>query len=248
MNKPDQKLWEGLAPETRALLHTREYAARDLADRLREPGVEVGELFSASRDEAFLKRAWIPGVEIFERTIHTQPHRGVFGEFARRDEGMLKQIGLWPAQWATARMFVGTAKGFHIHPPRVPKGRAAAEWFRELFADGAQDYAARPYDQEQWDVIFFVQGRVEFILRDARAGMNPRIMRFFIDGDNRRSGHNAGVVVPAGVAHAMRVEGNEDAIMVYGTTTSFHPEFEGRIASEIETASLPASWTAFLRS
>jgi hypothetical protein len=42
------------------------------------------------------------------------------------------------------------------------------------------------------------------------------------------------------------VEGSEDAITVYGTSTSFHPEFEGRIASEIETAKLPESWERFL--
>jgi hypothetical protein len=42
------------------------------------------------------------------------------------------------------------------------------------------------------------------------------------------------------------VEGAEDVIMVYGTSTIFHPEFEGRIASEIETAELPESWQKFL--
>jgi hypothetical protein len=34
--------------------------------------------------------------------------------------------------------------------------------------------------------------------------------------------------------------------MVYGTSTIFVPEFEGRIASEIETAELPESWRKFL--
>jgi hypothetical protein len=34
--------------------------------------------------------------------------------------------------------------------------------------------------------------------------------------------------------------------MVYGTSTTFHPEFEGRIASEVETAKLPESWQMFL--
>jgi dTDP-4-dehydrorhamnose 3,5-epimerase-like enzyme len=71
-------------------------------------------------------------------------------------------------------------------------------------------------------------------------------MRFFIDGDNHPSGNNVGVVVPPGVAHAIRVEGSEDVIMVYGTSTAFHPEFEGRIASEIEAATLPESWERFL--
>ncbi|HEV2046333.1 MAG TPA: hypothetical protein VGQ95_07015, partial [Chthoniobacterales bacterium] len=83
-------------------------------------------------------------------------------------------------------------------------------------------------------------------LRDARAGLPPRIMRFFVDGDNHRSRSNVGVVVPPGVAHAIRAEGSEDVIMIYGTSTTFHPEFEGRIASEIETAELPESWEKFL--
>ena len=71
-------------------------------------------------------------------------------------------------------------------------------------------------------------------------------MRFFVDGDNHRSSNNVGVVVPPGVAHAICVEGSEDVIMVYGTSTSFRPEFEGRIASEIENAGLPESWERFL--
>jgi dTDP-4-dehydrorhamnose 3,5-epimerase-like enzyme len=72
-------------------------------------------------------------------------------------------------------------------------------------------------------------------------------MRFFVDGDNHRCGNNIGVVVPPGVAHAIRAEASEDVIMVYGTSTTFNPEFEGRIASEIETAQLPESWQKFLR-
>jgi dTDP-4-dehydrorhamnose 3,5-epimerase-like enzyme len=248
MNKPDKKLWEGITPEAQALLRTREYSSATIAERLRDPGVDVSELLSADRNDSVLQTAWIPGVEVFARTVHAQPHRGVFGEFVRRDEGVLKEIGLWPVQWAAARMFAGTAKGFHIHPPSIPEGADAAEWFRKIFSKSGGNYSSRPYEKEQWDVIFFVQGRVEVFLRDLRAGLDSRGMRFFIDGDNRRGRSNAGMVVPAGVAHAMRVEGTEDVIMVYGTSTSFHPEFEGRIASEIETAALPESWASFLRS
>ena len=58
--------------------------------------------------------------------------------------------------------------------------------------------------------------------------------------------NNVGVVIPPGVAHAIRVEGAEDVIMVYGTSTIFHPEFEGRIASDVESAALPESWQKFL--
>src|SRR5260370_35473872 len=94
--------------------------------------------------------------------------------------------------------------------------------------------------------MFFLQGRVEMILCDVRASFSKRIMRFFIDGDNHQSSNNVGVVVPPGVAHAIRAESSEDVIMVYGTSTIFHPEFEGRIASEIETAQLPDSWQRFL--
>ncbi len=248
MNKPDKKLWEGITPEAQALLQTRDYSSATVAERLLHPGVEVSELLSADRNDSVLKAAWIPGVEVFARTVHAQPHRGVFGEFVRRDEGVLKEIGLWPVQWAASRMFAGTAKGFHIHPPSIPEGADAAEWFGKLFSKSGASYGSRPYDKEQWDVIFFVQGRVEVFLRDVRAGLDGRVMRFFIDGDNRRGRSNAGMVVPAGVAHAMRVEGSEDVIMVYGTSTSFHPEYEGRIASEIETAALPESWASFLRS
>ena len=92
-----------------------------------------------------------------------------------------------------------------------------------------------------------VQGVGEMILREARDGMPARTMRLIVDGDNHRGSNNVGVVVPPGVAHAIRVEGSEDLIMVYGTSTSFRPEFEGRIASEVETAQLPESWQKFLK-
>ena len=92
--------------------------------------------------------------------------------------------------------------------------------------------------------FFSGTGRDDFV-RCAR-WFFKRIMRFFIDGDNHQSSNNAGVVVPPGVAHAIRVEGSEDVIMVYGTSTVFHPEFEGRIASEVESAELPEAWREFL--
>ncbi len=187
-------------------------------------------------------------MEIFSRAIHSQRHRGVFGEFVRRDEGVLAKIGFWPKQWSAARMFAPSAKGFHVHPPSIPPDTTAEKWLRRLFMHRPQNYALRRYDDEQWDVMFFLQGRVEMILCDVRAGFSKRIMRFFIDGDNYQSSNNVGVVVPPGVAHAIRVEGSEDVIMVYGTSTVFHPEFEGRIASEVESADLPEFWQGFLGS
>src|SRR5437763_6499204 len=246
MSNPDSKLWQGLTAETRTALALRDYSAQSFAQQLASAGIEAGKLASADRTKAEVREAWIPGVEIFPRTIHSQRHRGVFGEFVRRDEGVLAKVGFWPKQWSAARMFAPSAKGFHVHPPSIPPDTTAEKWLRRLFMRGPQNYSLRRYDDEQWDVMFFLQGRVEMILCDVRAGFSKRIMRFFIDGDNHQSSNNVGVVVPPGVAHAIRVEGSEDVIMVYGTSTVFHPEFEGRIASEIESAELLESWQKFL--
>jgi dTDP-4-dehydrorhamnose 3,5-epimerase-like enzyme len=223
MATKNKQLWQGLTTAAQKALVSRDYATAKAANET------------------------IPGVEIFPRKIHHQRHRGVFGEFARRDEGVLQRIGFWPAQWATSRMFAQTAKGFHVHPPSIPKGKKPEDWIRRLFITEPENYALRLYAEEQWDVMFFVQGVAEIILRDVRVGLPPRTMRFFVDGDNHPGGNNVGIVIPAGVAHAIRVEGSEDVIMVYGTSTSFNPEFEGRIASEIETAALPESWERFLK-
>lgn len=223
MSKNKKELWQGLSAEAQKALVTRDYAPAKGGDEQ------------------------IPGVEIFPRRIHHQRHRGVFGELARREEGVLQRIGFWPAQWATARMFAQTAKGFHVHPPSIPAGIKPGKWMRRLFVEEPKNYALRRYPHEQWDVMFFVQGVAEMILHDVRAGLPRRTMRFFVDGDNRPGGNNVGIVVPPGVAHAIRVEGSEDVIMVYGTSTTFQPEFEGRIASEIETATLPDGWANFLK-
>ena len=95
--------------------------------------------------------------------------------------------------------------------------------------------------------MFFVQGSVEMLLCDERMGLPRRVMRFLVEGDDRSGSNNAGVIIPPGVAHALRVEGSMDAIMVYGTSTQFDPAFEGRIADAIERAPLPTEWEDFLR-
>jgi len=246
MNKDSKDLWVGLNKAARSALVSRDYDDKTLADRVAGAGVAAGELIQQDRASKQMQQIWIPGVEIFPRTVHRQRHRGLFGEFVREDEGILSEIGLWPKQWAAARMFAHTAKGFHVHPPSIPEETSAADWHKRVFDQEAHNYHLRRYEHEQWDVMFFVQGRVEMILRDVRDGLKPQTMRFYIDGDNHPGGNNVGVVIPAGVAHALRVEGSEDAIMVYGTSTSFHAEFEGRIASGVETSELPESWRKFL--
>jgi len=246
MSKQGKDLWQGIDASARKALSNRNYAMQSLAQELIGRGVDAGQLIAADRDECETKQAWIPGVEIFPRKIHPQRHRGLFGEFVRRDDGILARIGLWPKQWSGARMFAQSAKGFHVHPPSIPEDATAGDWLHRVFIDEARNYSLRRYDDEQWDVMFFLQGRAELILCDIRAGFPRRIMRFFVDGDNHRSDNNVGIVIPPGVAHAIRAEGSEDVIMVYGTSTTFQPVFEGRIASEIETAKLPDSWQKFL--
>jgi dTDP-4-dehydrorhamnose 3,5-epimerase-like enzyme len=235
-------LWTGLKRGAQSALVGREYRSGELAQRLGSTGVEVSELLGGNRAAL----GWIPGVEFFPRKVYPQRHRGFFAEFARRDEGLLAQIGLWPAQWATARMFAGTAKGFHVHPPHIPEGENAEGWFQKLFGAEGASVALRPYEREQWDVMFFIQGNMEMLLVDERAGLPRRVMRFLIEGDDMPGPNNAGVVIPAGVAHALRVEGSRDVIMVYGTSTRFHPEFEGRIAHGVETATVPPEWERYL--
>lgn len=245
--KMKKDLWAGLNDRTRKSLAGRDYKTGSLAQQISGAGVDAGDLVGP-RPKSDLRKEWIPGVEIFPRTIYAQRHRGSFGELARDSEGILGKIGLRPKQWSAARMFANSAKGFHIHPPSIPDDTTADKWLRRLFVTQAQNYSLRPYDREQWDVMFFLQGRAEVFLRDVRAGLPERTMHFFIDGDDHRGRNNAGIVIPPGVAHAIRAEGSVDLIMVYGTTTTFRPEFEGRIASEIETAELPPTWRKFLGS
>lgn len=243
MESPFDNRWKGLKAAAKARLETRDYSKDALARRLSTCGIGAGEAIHG-RDE--LADVWIPGVEIFPRRVFQQKGRGYFAELTRLNEGVLDRIGLAPKQWASALMHRDSAKGFHIHPPHVPEGADAAAWFRGLFVDAPGDCSRRPYDREQWDVMFFLTGICEMILVDEREGLTRRTMRFSIAGDSRPGNDNAAVVIPPGVSHALRSIGNDDLIMVYGTSTTFNPDWEGRIGSGIENAPLPPDWTDYL--
>src|SRR5690349_16074155 len=144
-------LWDGIDARSRKSLASRDYKTGSLSQRLAESGVDAGDLVSP-RAKTELKKTWIPGVEIFARTIHPQRHRGSFGELARESEGVLGKIGLRLKQWSAARMFADSAKGFHVHPPSIPDDTTAEKWLRKLFVMQPQKYSLRPYDREQWDV------------------------------------------------------------------------------------------------
>lgn len=228
----------------REQLETRVYhPVGGLGEQLGGCGVAASAVLEG---RAELGEAWIPGVEIFPRRVYQQKGRGYFAELSRLNEGVLERIGLRPQQWASALMHRDSAKGFHLHPPFVPPGEDPARWFASLYLDAAEDFGRRPYEREQWDVMFFLTGICEMLLVDERAGLPRRVMRFTIAGDSRPGPDNAAVVIPPGVAHALRNIGNEDLLMVYGTSTTFNPEWEGRIASEVEAAPLPASWERYL--
>lgn len=237
-----RELFHALREESKDVLEIRSYAKKSLNEAMASSGVPAGDLTGLTDKP----EGWIPGVEVFHRQVYKQRHRGHFGEFARRDEGVPGQIGMWPTQWAAATMFAGTAKGFHIHPPYIPDGEEVESWFQRLFVEEPNNYALRPYDKEQWDMMFFVTGSADMFLVDERAGMERKLMRFFIDSDESPGRNNVGVVIPPGVAHAIFCESSRDLLMVYGTSTSFKPEFEGRIASEVELCDLPGCWSKYL--
>ena len=239
--KTENDLWRGLGETARGKLRTRDYASSDIGSRLHQTGrVDARELVTG-----LPKEIAIPGVEVFHRKVFHQRYRGWFSEFAREGEGVPGRVGFWPKQWATARMFANTSKGFHIHPPHIPEGTTPEEWFQRLFVKEPQNYALRPYDKEQWDMMFFVQGICEMFLIDERAGMPRNKMRFMIEGDDLRGENNVGVIIPSGVAHAIRCASSQDLLMVYGTSTVFVPENEGRIAHDVETPDTPADWEAY---
>ncbi len=233
--------WKGLSASAQAALATRDYNAGDLVSKLQSGRAEAGEIVG----DSVPPEQRIPGVEVFHRRIYQQRHRGHFGEFARQGEGLLGKIGMWPKQWATALMYAGTSKGFHIHPPAIPEGTAPEAWFQRLFVEEPENYALRPYADEQWDCMFFISGVAEMFLIDERAGMPRRKMRFFIEGDDMPGPNNVGVVIPAGVAHAVRCASSKDLIMVYGTSTTFVMASEGRIAHGVETALAPKDWEVY---
>src|SRR5437762_11079823 len=132
MNKSETSLWLGVSEAARNALTPRDYKLGSLPQRIANLGVPAGELAKADRSRPEIKRAWIPGVDIFPRKIHSQRHRGVFGEFVRRDEGVLAKIGFWPRQWSAARMFASAAKGFNVHPPGIRPNTPAKIWRRGL--------------------------------------------------------------------------------------------------------------------
>jgi dTDP-4-dehydrorhamnose 3,5-epimerase-like enzyme len=243
MKNGTNNAWRGLKADAKERLEARDYSKEALAHRVATSGADVSELLQG---RAELTDAWIPGVEIFSRRVFQQKGRGHFAELTRLSEGTLDRIGLAPKQWASALMHRDSAKGFHIHPPHVPQDDSAERWFRELFIENPEDFSRRPYDLEQWDVMFFLTGICEIVLVDEREGLTRRIMRLTIHGDGKPGANNAAVVIPPGVAHALRSIGNEDLIMVYGTSTTFNPDWEGRIESGIEAAPLPPDWAAYL--
>lgn len=241
MSETKTDLWRGLSASARAALATRDYSAGDLGSRLESGRAEAGEVVSG----VIPVELAIPGVEVFHRRVFQQRYRGYFAEFAREGEGKAGEIGLWPRQWATALMQAGTSKGFHIHPPAIPEGVEPEAWFRRLFVEEPANYALRPYAEEQWDMMFFIRGQAEMFLVDERAGLPRRKMRFLIEGDDMPGPNNVGVIIPAGVAHAIRSVGTQDLIMVYGTSTTFVPENEGRIAHGVETPEAPEEWMRY---
>jgi dTDP-4-dehydrorhamnose 3,5-epimerase-like enzyme len=243
MNSPT---WSGLREEAKGFLEQRDYSKSPLSQRVARSGVAAFELAKLPPDADERRGIWIPGFEIFPVTTFIQRHRGTFSELARNGQGRLGEIGFWPKQWSTSLLHAGTAKGFHVHPPYIPEESEASDWFQSLYGQFASTSLHRPYDQEQWDVMYFLTGSVEVLLVDERAGLPRRILRFFVQGYDRPGPDNVAIVIPPGVAHAIRTATGHDVLMVYGTSTMFDPRNEGRLFSGIEQAALPEDWRRYL--
>lgn len=240
--------WHSLRPEARNKLEQRDYSELPLGERVSSQGVGAGELIRLAADDPVRNEIFIPGLEIFPVRSYRQRHRGTFTELMRADKGAMAKIGLRPQQWSAATMFAGTVKGFHIHPAYIPEGREPGEWLTHLYVSSDASVSERPYDREQWDVMFLLNGVAEFVLIDERAGLPRRVMRVYVDGCNRPGPDNAGLIIPPGIAHAIRAESRHDLFLVYGATTVFDPRNEGRIASRIELPLLPKDWEQYLES
>jgi dTDP-4-dehydrorhamnose 3,5-epimerase-like enzyme len=128
----------------------------------------------------------------------------------------------------------------------VPENKEASAWFQSLYGQSASTSIRRPYDQEQWDVMYFLMGAAEVLLVDERVGLPRRILRFFAHGYDQPGPDNVAIVIPPGVAHAIRTAASQDVLMVYGTSTVFDPRNEGRIFSRIEQSVLPEDWKSYL--
>jgi dTDP-4-dehydrorhamnose 3,5-epimerase-like enzyme len=243
MNDPT---WIGLREEAESFLEQRNYSTPPLTERVARYGVAASELTKLLADASERREIWIPGFEMFPITTFIQRHRGTFSELCREGQGRLGEIGLWPKQWSTSILYAGTAKGFHVHPPYVPENKEASAWFQSLYGQSASTSIRRPYDQEQWDVMYFLMGAAEVLLVDERVGLPRRILRFFAHGYDQPGPDNVAIVIPPGVAHAIRTAASQDVLMVYGTSTVFDPRNEGRIFSRIEQSVLPEDWKSYL--
>ena len=73
-NDHDQR-WRGLKPAAKASLEIRDYSSEANGMQLATTGLEAGKVI-ALREDLVAEGAWIPGVEIFPRTIYQQRHRG----------------------------------------------------------------------------------------------------------------------------------------------------------------------------
>jgi hypothetical protein len=121
MSKDEENLWKGIDRGARGSLNTRDYRTASFTQELSQRGLDAGELAAANRSQREIKDAWIPGVEIFARKVYPQRHRGLFGEFVRRDEGILARIGLWPNNGQLRECFQELPRAFTCIPPAFQK-------------------------------------------------------------------------------------------------------------------------------
>ena len=70
MSKRERDLWQGIDLGAQNALSARDYRTASFAQELARRGVEAAELVGADMKQREIKDAWIPGVEIFPRTVY----------------------------------------------------------------------------------------------------------------------------------------------------------------------------------
>src|SRR5262249_22050134 len=89
MRKLDKNIWQGIDAAAANAVRTPDYHTASFVQELFGRGLDASQLLAADRSKPEIRDAWIPGIEIFARKIHSQRHRGSFGELVRREEGVL---------------------------------------------------------------------------------------------------------------------------------------------------------------
>ena len=138
MTKSKSNLWHGLhVGSAQGAGAPRDYQTRPGAIGFQWKERSRAGASAAAREHSEIGASWIPGVEIFTRTIHSQRHRG----FSASSFGAKRELAR--NNWFVAQSMGGgtdvRAHGQRVSHPSAEraKGVEPTEWFRRAVPQGA---------------------------------------------------------------------------------------------------------------